>query len=43
MAEPAGDAAFRSDWLALPVAVSWEGVDQRRPRMTIEVWTGDTR
>jgi DNA-binding HxlR family transcriptional regulator len=42
MAEPVGDDAFRSDWLALPVAVIWEGVDERRPRMTIEVRTGDT-
>ena len=41
MAEPAGDDAFRSSWLALPVAVIWGGVDQRRPRMTIEIRTGD--
>jgi DNA-binding HxlR family transcriptional regulator len=41
MAEPAGDDAFRSSWLALPVAVIWEGTDQRRPRMTIEVRAGD--
>jgi hypothetical protein len=41
MAEPAGDDAFRSSWLALPVAVIWAGVDQRRPRMTIEIRTGD--
>jgi hypothetical protein len=40
MAEPAGDDAFRSSWLALPVAVIWAGVDQRRPRMTIESRNG---
>jgi DNA-binding HxlR family transcriptional regulator len=42
MAKPAGNDAFRSEWLALPVAVIWDGVDQGRPRMTIEVRTGDT-
>ena len=41
MAEPVGDDAFRSSWLALPVAVIWAGVDQRRPRMTIEIRTGN--
>jgi len=41
MAEPVGDDAFRSSWLALPVAVIWPGVDERRPRMTIEIRTGN--
>jgi len=41
MATPPGDDAFRSAWLALPVAVIFDGVDSRRPRLTIEVRTGD--
>jgi hypothetical protein len=39
--EQLADCPFRSSWLALPVAVIWEGTDQRRPRMTIEVRAGD--
>jgi DNA-binding HxlR family transcriptional regulator len=41
MTTPAGDDAFRNSWLALPVAVIFEGVDRRRPRMTVEVRAGD--
>jgi DNA-binding HxlR family transcriptional regulator len=42
MAAPMADDAFRSSWLALPVAVIFDGIDQRRPRLTIEVRTGET-
>jgi DNA-binding HxlR family transcriptional regulator len=41
MAEPAGDDAFRSEWLSHPVKVLFEGVDPRRGRLTVEVRTGD--
>jgi len=41
MAEPLGDDSFRSAWLALPMAVIFDGVDSRRPRLTIEVRAGD--
>ncbi len=41
MAEPLGDDAFRSAWLALPVAVIFDGTDPRRPRLSIEVRTGE--
>ena len=41
MAAPPADDAFRSNWLALPVAVIFEGTDPRRPRLTIEVRTGE--
>ncbi len=41
MAAPLADDAFRSSWLALPVAVIFDGIDPRRPRLIIEVRTGD--
>jgi len=41
MAAPMADDAFRSSWLALPVAVIFEGTDPRRPRLTVEVRTGE--
>jgi DNA-binding HxlR family transcriptional regulator len=41
LAAPPADDAFRSSWLALPVAVIFDGTDARRPRLTIEVRTGD--
>jgi DNA-binding HxlR family transcriptional regulator len=42
MSAPIGDDAFRSPWLALPVAVIFSGVDPRRPRLTVEIRAGDT-
>lgn len=42
MAAPPGDNAFRSSWLAFPVAVIFDGTDPGRPPLTIEVRTGDT-
>lgn len=42
MAEPVGDDAFRSAWLAHPVAAIFDGVDPRRPDMTVEVHTGES-
>jgi DNA-binding HxlR family transcriptional regulator len=41
MSAPIGGDAFRSAWLALPVAVIFDGVEPRRPRLTIEIRTGD--
>jgi DNA-binding HxlR family transcriptional regulator len=41
LAAPPGDDAFRSNWLALPVAVIFDGTDPRRPRLTIEIRAGD--
>jgi DNA-binding HxlR family transcriptional regulator len=41
MAAPPADDAFRSAWLALPVAVIFDGIDPRRPRLTIELRTGE--
>jgi DNA-binding HxlR family transcriptional regulator len=41
VAAPAGDDAFRSAWLALPVGVIFGGVDRRRPNVTIEIRTGE--
>ncbi|MHB1928663.1 MAG: winged helix-turn-helix transcriptional regulator [Acidimicrobiales bacterium] len=41
MTNPAGDDAFHAAWLAHPVAVMFEGVDPRRPALTIEVRIGD--
>jgi len=40
MSAPIGGDTFRSAWLALPVAVIFDGVDPRRPRLTIEVRAG---
>jgi DNA-binding HxlR family transcriptional regulator len=41
MTSPIGEATFRSAWLALPVAVVFDGVDPDRPRATIEVRSGN--
>lgn len=41
MSRPAGDDTFRGEWLVHPVAVIFDGVDPRRPAMTIEVRTGE--
>jgi DNA-binding HxlR family transcriptional regulator len=41
MKRPLGDGEFRSQWLAHPIHVLYEGVDRRRPRLTIEVDTSD--
>jgi DNA-binding HxlR family transcriptional regulator len=41
MATPQGDDTFRSTWLALPVAVIFNGIDKRRPRLTIEIRSND--
>lgn len=42
MTEPAGDDAFRSAWLIHPVRAIFDGVDPRRPDMTVEVHTGES-
>jgi hypothetical protein len=42
MSAPIGGDTFRSAWLALPVAVIFDGVDPRRPRLTIEVRADDS-
>ena len=36
------DDEFRSHWLVHPIHVLYEGVDRRRPPLTIEVKTADT-
>jgi DNA-binding HxlR family transcriptional regulator len=41
LAAPPRDDAFRSSWLALPIAVIFDGIDPRRPRLAIEVRAGD--
>jgi DNA-binding HxlR family transcriptional regulator len=41
MKRPLGDDEFRSQWLTHPIHVLYEGVDRRRPKMTIEVDTSD--
>lgn len=41
MTRPAGNDAFRSDWLVHPVSAIFDGVDPRRPPMTVEVRIGD--
>ena len=41
MARPAGDDEFRGSWLTHPINVLFEGVDRRRPRLTVEVDIGD--
>jgi DNA-binding HxlR family transcriptional regulator len=41
MKRPLGDDEFRSHWLTHPIHVLYEGVDRRRPRLVIEVNTGD--
>src|ERR1700682_6240274 len=33
---------FRSHWLSHPIHLLYEGVDRSRPRLTVEVNTGDT-
>jgi len=42
MARQAADDEFRSHWLAHPIHLLYEGVDKKRPRLTIEVDTGDS-
>ena len=42
MGRMAGDDEFRSHWLSHPIHLLYEGVDHRRPRLTVEVNTGDT-
>ena len=41
MARPAGSDEFRGSWLTHPINVLFEGVDRRRPRLTVEVDSGD--
>jgi len=41
MKRPLGNDEFRSHWLTHPIHVLYEGVDNRRPRLVIEVDTGD--
>lgn len=41
MTRPSGDDSFRAAWLAHPVAVIFEGVDARRPPLSVEVQIGD--
>src|SRR5437667_147514 len=41
MKRPLGNDEFRSHWLTHPIHVLYEGVDKRRPRLVIEVDTGD--
>ncbi len=41
MARPAGDDAFRGHWLTHPINVLFDGIDRRRPRLTVEVDVGD--
>ena len=41
MKRPLGTDEFRSHWLTHPIHVLYEGVDKRRPRLVIEVDTGD--
>jgi DNA-binding HxlR family transcriptional regulator len=41
MRRPPGDDEFRSHWLSHPIHLLYEGVEKRRPRLTIEVNTGD--
>ena len=41
MKRPLGNDQFRSHWLTHPIHVLYEGVDKRRPRLVIEVDTGD--
>src|SRR5438132_7398457 len=41
MKRPLGNDEFRSHWLTHPIHFLYEGVDKRRPRLVIEVDTGD--
>ena len=41
MVRPASDDSFRAAWLAHPVSVLFEGVDERRPALIVEVRIGD--
>lgn len=41
MGQQADDDEFRSHWLSHPIHLLYEGVDTRRPRLTVEVNTGD--
>ena len=41
MKRPLGDDEFRSHWLSHPIHVLYDGVDRRRPRLSVEVITGD--
>jgi DNA-binding HxlR family transcriptional regulator len=42
MGRMAGDDEFRSHWLSHPIHLLYEGVDNSRPRLTVEVNTGET-
>lgn len=42
MRQPLGDDNFRGEWLVHPVRVLYDGIDPRRPPMTVEVRVGDT-
>ena len=41
MVRPASDDSFRAAWLAHPVSVLFEGVDERRPALIVEVRIDD--
>lgn len=41
MRRPPGDDEFRSHWLSHPIHLLYEGVDKGRPRLTVEVDTGN--
>ena len=41
MKRPLGNDEFRSHWLTHPIHVLYEGVDRRRPRLTVQVDTAD--
>jgi DNA-binding HxlR family transcriptional regulator len=41
MGRMARDDEFRSHWLSHPIHLLYEGVDRSRPRLTVEVNTGD--
>ena len=41
MVRPASDDSFRAAWLAHPVSGLFEGVDERRPALIVEVRIGD--
>ena len=41
MGRQADDDAFRSHWLAHPIRLLYDGLDKRRPPLTVEVNTGD--
>lgn len=41
MTRPAGDDAFRSEWLTHPVGVLFGGIDERRAPLRVEVRSGE--